>query len=97
MKYPKNKRIVDTELMATYHVMQCLLCNQVATPSHVKTRGSGGHDVEWNIVPLCVRHHTEWGHGWSKFCDKYPSFWLHLVSKGWTILNGKLFNTNQGE
>lgn len=33
---------------------------RVSDPHHLKTRGSGGPDAE-NLVPLCPKHHSEWG------------------------------------
>lgn len=26
---------------------------------HIKTKGSGGDDVPYNLIPLCMKHHEE--------------------------------------
>lgn len=39
--------------------MMCRVCNKPAEHHHVKTRGSGGGDEVWNLMPLCRYHHQE--------------------------------------
>jgi hypothetical protein len=91
--FQKKIRTSNKELMREYHSKKCLLCNLKATPSHIKTRGSGGPDEPWNIVPLCFNHHVFWGKvGWRSFCQKFPAFETLIKSLGWYELNGKLFN-----
>lgn len=56
---------------------------------HIKTRGSGGTDDDWNLVELCRLHHSEIHQiGNWKFCQKYPEFLSVLKSKGWTYAAG---------
>lgn len=81
---PKHKRTVDKELLATYRSMPCCVCGgrQEVAAHHVKTRGSGGGDVSSNLVPLCIKHHTE-VHliGAYTFVIKYPQVEHYLESK----------------
>jgi len=89
----KPKRIVDKELLKTYHNMKCLLCNHKATPSHIKTKGSGGPDLTFNLTPLCIAHHTEWGQiGWQLFCAKYPVYLRCIKAMGWEKNGVHLWN-----
>lgn len=73
--------------------MKCLICGKNAENHHIKTRGSGGTDDEWNLMPLCRKHHTETHKtGAVTFANKYSIIMEHLVKNGWEILNGKLFH-----
>ena len=68
----KQKRVVDPILLETYYKSPCIICGRCPSdPSHIKTKGSGGHDLPYNIVPKCRMHHIEWGQiGWKKFFKK---------------------------
>ena len=90
--FPKNKRIVDEELLATVRLLPCLACR--GTPSdahHITSRKSGGHDVAENVVPLCREHHSEYHQmGPTRFMAAYPAFryWLELAGRD-DVLNKK--------
>lgn len=78
-------RLKNKELLKTYKEKPCLVCgslNQVSA-HHIKTRGAGGDDSEWNLMPLCFNHHTEIHKtGLRIFANKYSlNSWL--ISKGW--------------
>lgn len=86
MKYAKNKRIVDRALLDSYHEVKCLVCNvsHGTCAHHIKTKKSGGHDMEFNLVPLCVRHHLEiHQHGTEHFAQKYSLFMKFLIQNNW--------------
>ncbi|WP_353737445.1 HNH endonuclease signature motif containing protein [Microcystis sp. M061S2] len=52
---------------------------------HVKTRGSGGGDDYWNVMPLCRVHHTEWHKiGMQQMIAKHPAINEFLTKLGWT-------------
>jgi len=74
--------------------MNCLCCSySPCDPSHIKTNGSAGNEVWWNLLPLCRNHHVEWGKiGISKFLDKYPAFERAFKKLGWSFENNKLWN-----
>lgn len=68
--------------------MTCISCKQQATENHhVKTRGSGGTDAEFNLMTLCRSCHTEVHKiGMTKFAIK------HDEAHNWLIRNGWQFN-----
>lgn len=94
----KPKRKSDKKLLAEVRSQPCWVCGRAAPSdaSHIKTKGSGGPDEPWNVVPKCRQHHIEWGMGWSKFLDKYPNFKLRLKFLGWEWENGRLFHPSLG-
>jgi 5-methylcytosine-specific restriction endonuclease McrA len=83
--FPKLKRQVDRALLDRYHGMRCAACGRKGCdPAHIKSRGSGGDDAEWNLMPLCREHHSEQhSRGWWAFGEKYPGVWLGLKTRGW--------------
>lgn len=87
MRFPKPIRKKDPDLLAARRAEGCWICGkQPCDASHIKTRGSGGPDEDWNVVAKCRIHHIEWGQlGPIKFCAKYPAFALRLLALGWEI------------
>lgn len=64
--------------------MKCLICRLPAERHHIKTRGSGGSDDEWNILFICRIHHIECHKiGTSTFAEKYIQVKLWLLSHNW--------------
>ena len=63
----------------------CIVCGkQGVAKHHFRSRGSGGSDSEFNLMPLCVEHHTEIHMiGPNTMSVKYPQVedWLH--KNGW--------------
>lgn len=58
MSFPKPKRVVNKKLLAEVRARPCRVCGR--TPSdahHIKHRGSGGGDEEWNILAACRQCH----------------------------------------
>jgi len=52
--------------------------------AHIKSRGSGGCDDSWNVIPLCRKHHSEQHQiGWYRFAFKYIEVKLKLCELGW--------------
>lgn len=74
--------------------MSCLCCNnRTVDVHHIKTRGSGGGDDMWNLMPLCRMHHSEVHRlGLIKFSRKYINVGLYLDKNGWSVLNGKMLH-----
>lgn len=69
--------------------MSCLVCNRSPVDRcHIKTRGSGGSNDDWNLVTMCRVHHTE-SHqlGWFRFAEKYPIVGKELRRKGWEFVD----------
>lgn len=84
----KPKRIVDKNLLEVIRNLPCSACGKRAPsdPAHVKSRGSGGPDSAFNVIPLCRQHHSEQhASGFLNMIKKYPRFYLYLKSLGWQI------------
>jgi len=53
---------------------------------HIKTRGSGGTDDAWNLIPLTHRLHVEvHAIGLNKFAEKYPPAKAWLLCNAWEL------------
>ena len=84
--FPKPKRVENRALLDSFHERPCLVCGRQSDPAHIKTRGSGGDDVEENVMALCRIHHTEQGAiGWQRMSNRYPPVRIELTRKGWQI------------
>jgi hypothetical protein len=82
----RSKRTVDLALLKTVRAQPCLVCRNYgeSDPHHVKSKGSGGHDIPTNVVPLCRKHHTEiHAIGLNRFSEKYVEISLWLSRNGW--------------
>jgi hypothetical protein len=70
----------------------CLHCGSpFVDRAHVKTRGSGGGDEDWNIMFLCREAHIEQHKlGIATFAMKYDSVMDWLIENGWEleVVNG---------
>lgn len=89
----KPKRFRSEENLEIIRKKACVACGKPppSDPAHVKTRGSGGGDFLFNILPLCRRCHTAQGsYGWKKFALKYPSVLFALYHRGWEFIGGRL-------
>lgn len=88
----------DPEFLAQIRKLPCMACGSIGSTEahHIKTRGSGGGDDSWNILPLCPDHHTlgpfAWHRGPRQFLMAFEWVWEHLQKQGWEIVNGKLYN-----
>lgn len=62
------------------------LSNEV-DPCHIRSRGSGGPDAEFNLIRMCRKHHSEQHQiGWLKMIAKYhPLLMVALMAKGWRL------------
>lgn len=70
--------------------MKCLIpyCNYKSERHHIKSRGSGGCDSDFNILTLCRNHHIEiHSIGPVRFCEKYTDIKFILLEKGWEIVD----------
>lgn len=87
----KPKRLEDKRLIEMVRQMPCCICGAPppSDPSHIRSRGSGGPDTAYNVLPKCHRHHVEWHqYGPSKFFKEYPQFAELLIEYGWSIFEG---------
>lgn len=84
----KRRRHKDPELLAEIRLRRCCVCANkgYSDPSHIITRGAGGPDKRFNVVPHCRLHHGIWHKlGPSYFLKRYPEFELTLKSLGWEV------------
>jgi len=65
----------------------CLLCRSNRIDRcHIKSKGSGGPDDNWNIMFLCRFHHQEQHRiGIITFYKKYPNIQKALQFAGWSL------------
>lgn len=81
----KTYRIIDT--MATMQAKQqpCIVCgSQESDPHHLVSRGAGGDDVAWNLMPLCRVDHTAIHKaGLTTYSEKQPAVKAWLEKMGW--------------
>lgn len=72
----------------------CCICgSRPVDPCHIKSFGSTGLDIEWNMVPMCRQHHQQQHRiGIMTFYQKYLTYQLALREKGWYVMAGKLWN-----
>jgi len=82
---PKSIRHVDRELLDRVAARPCVLCQgQPSDPSHIRSRGAGGPDKEFNVAPHCRGHHQLWHSlGQKTFLKKFPVMRLWLALRGW--------------
>lgn len=67
---------------------RCIACqpwiNQKVDACHVRSKGAGGPDEEFNLVPQCREHHIlQHKIGWGAYLKRHPKAWAHLQSMGW--------------
>lgn len=60
---PKPVRIVDETVLARARARDCewpgCSSSYLVHAAHIKSRGSGGDDVDENVVSLCAAHHAQ--------------------------------------
>lgn len=80
-------RIKNPQLLKEKREVPCELCNSHNNVAgyHIKTKGSGGHDIEENLISLCFHCHITKLHQWglNRFCEVYPKMVEILKNKGW--------------
>ena len=66
----------------------CIQCMNPSDNCHVRSRGSGGGNEEWNLIALCRWHHIEQHKiGWVRFSNRYPAVAARLARQGWVVEN----------
>lgn len=91
-------RTHDPEFLSEIRKLRCFACG-ASPPSeahHIRSRGAGGGDDHYNMLPLCSFHHTggkdAWHRGRLNFLEKFPHVWEHLEKLGWEMNGDKLFH-----
>lgn len=72
--------------------LPCLACGSTPTDiAHIRSRGSGGKDELFNIIPLCRRDHiSQHRLGWYSFARGFPYVMRSLKEKGWEFVGFKI-------
>ena len=80
------------DFKAAMRRLPCLGCGCYGVElHHVRSRGAGGEDTTWNLIPLDRKCHEAWHRGgWSRFLIRHQHVFDYLTELGWTIENGKL-------
>lgn len=81
---PKNLKKVREDFCVI------LICRRKKVDAaHIKSRGAGGGDEEFNIISLCRTHHSKQHQlGWQGFALRYPEVMKALSDKGWIFIEG---------
>lgn len=91
----KKRRYRDEDYLESIRAIPCVATGR-APPSdahHVKSRGAGGGDDYWNVIPLSRAAHQELHKiGTKKFAAKYPWVKQYLECLGWEFVGPKIFN-----
>lgn len=81
-----RKLTKDEELLNMVRMAPCCVCflKGPSDPHHLKTRGSGGKNDNWNLLALCRGHHVQIHKvGQSKFIEIHPIMKDILIMKNW--------------
>lgn len=89
----KQKRVSDRAALAAVRGKPCLVCHRPSDPCHIKSKGSGGPDAAWNLIPLCREHHSmQHKVGIVTFIKRYFYVYTTLIQLGWKLENDMLWH-----
>ena len=98
MNLQKKKRTHDPSYLDEVRSKLCFACGKPGPNEahHVLTRGAGGGDDWWNLIPLCSDHHTLGPKAWHNigpisFLNEFPHVEDVLISWGWKIGPQKIY------
>lgn len=86
MSFWKKKRVEDRKLLNAIKKWPCLVCKSTycVDPAHIHSKGAGGPDLIWNVIPLCrICHTIQHADGWKTFWKQHPIAALYLQTLGW--------------
>lgn len=88
MSLQKVKRVKNKKLTDSYEHKPCLVCGlRLSCAAHIKSKGSGGHDIPENLLVLCKLCHTEQHTlGIITFAEKYKSVMIFYINNGFEII-----------
>lgn len=62
----------------------CIVCGKKSDACHIRSKGAGGGEEDWNLLSMCREHHSEQHRlGWSKFVSRHKVVEDELRRKGW--------------
>lgn len=64
---------------------RCVVCGSTPVDRcHIRSKGAGGPDEEWNLISQCRAHHREQHDlNWWRYVKKHPHIMAFLREKGW--------------
>lgn len=103
--FEKPVRKANRSLLDEIKKCACAVCGRKPgnefypiDPSHIRSRGAGGPDEPWNVVPKCRACHGKWGRlGAYRFCQQHPHFGRQLAAMGWKWNGYKLWHPKLGK
>lgn len=63
---------------------RCFICGETPVDRcHIKSRGAGGSDEDWNVIKMCRAHHQH-SHitGWVRFMELFPVIATEFRKRG---------------
>lgn len=84
---PKPIRKHDKDVLRKTRTMPCLVCqHSYVDACHVISKGAGGPDEQWNLMPLCRAHHIQ-QHQQGLGTFLYYNFRVkqYLIQQGWIV------------
>jgi hypothetical protein len=95
--HPKKKRDKDDKFLKEIRKLPCIACGHPppSTCSHIKTRGSGGGDDAFNVLPKCSICHAHWERDKLGFLTQFPHVQDHLLKLGWELTGTKFYHPFQ--
>lgn len=83
--FPKKIRVQDKELLKSIRAQPCCICvRQAVDACHIRSRGAGGPDAAFNLIPMCRMHHAQQHQiGFIKMILLYPPLRFRLSKMGW--------------
>lgn len=89
----KPRRTQNRKLLDEIKKLPCVVCGSksMVDPCHIRSKGAGGPDEEYNVIPMCRDHHAaQHRMGFLKMFEKYPRLKDAVEAKGWRLERGKL-------
>ena len=87
------KKSDHIKFMKQFHNVPCLICGREEGTAghHVRNQGTVKIDELWNVMPLCVEHHTGGRYavhniGLTKFSKLFPAVQAWLIENEWEFL-----------
>lgn len=91
---PSRKR--SEKILEIVRKQPCVVTKRTPSdPAHIRSRGAGGPDELWNLMPLSRSMHSlQHRLGWKRMSEKFVGVSVYLKTAGWTIdETGKLHHS----